>query len=309
MKTLPLQSAILVIVAATILAPQLVAQEKKKGPPDPEAITLETKDGVILKCTYFGGTLKKNAVPLIMVHGWEGQRGDFAALAAYFQKAGHAVVIPDLRGHGRSTKIKTPMGEETIDRDKMRKQHFASMINDIQEVKRFLMKKHNAGECNIEMLTLVGADLGALVCLNFAVYDWNAVQLPAYKQGRDVKAMVLLSPPASFKGLTNRAATMHPVVRGKLSALVVAGKRDRESYPDAKRLYRSFERYHEMLKSDDDEQDLFLLEPDTSLSGADLLRGRGLDIGQKIGRFVELRLISKTKDFKWVERKSPLSGE
>ena len=80
------------------------------------------------------------------MHGWERQRGDFAALAAYFQQAGHAVVIPDLRGHGRSVKIKTAGGEDSIERDKMRKQHFASMVNDLQEVKRFLMKEHNDGK-------------------------------------------------------------------------------------------------------------------------------------------------------------------
>ena len=50
--------------------------------PEPEDVTLRTRDGVDLKATYYAaatasGGSKKEVVPIIMVHGLDGQRGEF----------------------------------------------------------------------------------------------------------------------------------------------------------------------------------------------------------------------------------------
>ena len=36
-----------------------------------------------------------------MLHGWKGNRTEYADLASFLQtQHGHAVLVPDLRGHG-----------------------------------------------------------------------------------------------------------------------------------------------------------------------------------------------------------------
>jgi len=51
-------------------------EEEKDKFPEPENVSLETKDGVSIKATYYASKLKKKAVPIIMLHGWGGNRGD-----------------------------------------------------------------------------------------------------------------------------------------------------------------------------------------------------------------------------------------
>ena len=52
---------------------------------------------------------------MILLHGFKGSRKDFTqkdGLAAFLQeKLGCAVIVPDLRGHGDSTRIK--VGKES----------------------------------------------------------------------------------------------------------------------------------------------------------------------------------------------------
>jgi pimeloyl-ACP methyl ester carboxylesterase len=141
-------------------------QAAKKEIPEPEDLTLETKDGVSLRCTYYPGTAKKASIPVIMVHGWEGQRSEYDGLALALQGLGHTVIVPDLRGHGQSTIVKLANGDtETIDLAKFRQKELESMILDVECCKKFLLEKNNQGECNIESLCVIGSELGAIVAM------------------------------------------------------------------------------------------------------------------------------------------------
>ena len=73
---------------------------------------------------------------------------------------------------------------------------------DVEMCKAFLMEKNNNKELNIDKLCLVGAEMGAVVAVDWAARDWSWPILPGRKQGQDVKALVLLSPEWSFKGMT-----------------------------------------------------------------------------------------------------------
>src|SRR5439155_9296801 len=126
-----------------------------KGPkvPEPEDISLETKDGLTIKATYYKGTANKEAVPVIMVHGIGGQRGDFHALGVYLQSLGHAAIAPDLRGHGQSKTQKGPTGAPyTLDAEKMNRSALESMVGDIEACKTYLLDKHIAGQLDISRL-------------------------------------------------------------------------------------------------------------------------------------------------------------
>jgi hypothetical protein len=296
-------------------APAWGQAAKKAEIPKPEDLTLETKDGVSLRCTYYPGTAKKASIPVIMLHGWKGQRSEYDGLALALQSLGHTVIVPDLRGHGQSTIIKLANGDtETIDPEKFRQKELESMVLDVECCKKFLLEKNNQGECNIESLCVIGSELGSIVALHWAVYDWGKARLPAYKLGQDVKALVLLTPLNSFKGLTTREAMASPVVRSKLAMMLVAGNEDSKGLAEAKRMHKSFESSRPKVEDDPDEQrkklDLFLAEADTSLTGTQLLEngvrvGPRSSVAQYIANFINLRLVAKQEELAWTDRTGP----
>ena len=59
-------------------------------------------DGMILSATYYRGANGKNSVPVVLLHGKGGNRRDFDPIIPELLKAGMAVLVPDIRGHGTS---------------------------------------------------------------------------------------------------------------------------------------------------------------------------------------------------------------
>lgn len=296
--------------------PAAKKEEEEDKTPEPERITLETKDGVILNCVYYGpkeGVREgKRTVPIIMIHGWGGRGSEFDFLARGLQTYGHASIVPDLRGHGRSTKQRIPgQDDKTLDPDRMNRDELNQIVLDIEAVKKFFMEKNNLGEVNIELLTVLAAEEGCIVALNWALLDWSWPQLPAYKQGQDVKALVLLSPKRQHKTMNANIATVNPIVGGKLSKLLVTGKNDRRAYSEAKRMYNTFEDLHPPDPKDPEklreQKSLYFVEEDTNLQGTKLL-DLSLPVNRKIAGFIQIRLVQKADEFPWSERKSPLSN-
>lgn len=298
---------------AAFAQPKAKEEEDKDKIPEPENITLETKDDVNIKATYYASKLKKKAIPVIMLHGWEGNRGEYHIMALHLQKQGYAVVCPDLRGHGQSLTYKLPNGEsEEFNLEKMKGPALEKMVLDVEAVKRFLVKKNNEGELNIEALCIVGSQVGGTIAMIWAAADWNVRSLPSIKQGQDVKAIVLLSPVETFRGVTTRGPLGDPVIRSKLSTLICVGKEDPKALGDAKRIHTSLQKFRGKPPTEEEEiikkQDLFLVEDATSLQGTGLLRN-GLQTPAEIQKFLFLRLSRKLDDFEWTERKNPLESE
>ena len=308
-----LLASLLVMTASSIGQAQDADSDKT---PQPEDITLQTKDGVAIKCTWYAGTQGKNTVPIVIVHGWEGNRGQFDALALYLQSkegGGHAVIVPDLRGHGDSNlkAIDRNGKQEPYKLELMRSIELGQMVQfDMEAVKAFLMEQNNQGKVNIELLTLIGSEFGSLVAVNFAAQDWSWRQLVTMKQGQDVKALVLISPLQSFKGFTANNALKHPVVRSKLSMLIVVGSQDRSRKNDATRIYAQLENFHPTPPKEEirEKKDLFLGELDTSLNGHQLITAPGLNVAGMIKTFIDLRLVAKRDELKWTDRTSPFAS-
>ena len=294
--------------------PPPAAKGKAPKLPEPEDVTLETKDGLSIKATYYAGTAKKETVPVILVHALEGQRGDYHAFAVYLQSQGFAAIAPDLRGHGQS-KLKKPDGTPVaIDPDKLMRPELEAMVQDVEACKKFLLEKNNAGELNIEMLAIVGAEYGGIVAVRWAAADWAARDLPAYKQGRDVKAIVLLSPLDAYKAVTMRDALAFAPVQSQISMMFVAGTKDSKATKEAKKVYDALQRHHPKLPDDPDErrkvQELYLIQPETIVSGTKLLANavlvRDLQVREMIAIFLERRLLDRKAEFPWQDRQSPL---
>jgi pimeloyl-ACP methyl ester carboxylesterase len=311
-----------------LIGPPVFAQDGKKLDfPKPENMTLRANDGFNVFCTYYpGGFVQKSekevvpkpgkeVIPVILLHGFEGNRKEFEPLALSLQSAGHAVMTIDLRGHGDSSRIELPNGtEKMIEASRLRPADFRAMEMDVEAAKRFLLEKNNSGTVNLELLCLVGADLGGIVATNWIAADWSRKDLPAFKQGKYAKALVLLSPTNSVKGYSSTAAWKHPIYQLPIfSLMLIAGKRDSKSTSEAKQIHNRLEKAHP-LPTDEKErvakQSLFLIEPDTELVGAKMVDPRArLPVSSVIHQFITLRLVNKQSDFPWAERKNPLATD
>ena len=311
-----LSSLVLVVAISSCTSITLAQSDEKddKPPkiPSPEELELRTGDGVQLAITYYPSNKGKNAIPVILLHEWEGSRGNFSRLAPYLQSLGLAVIVPDLRGHGDSKKR---VGGRDLDAAKMSTLDFAMIVpGDLEAVREFLRAKNNAGELNINKLCVVGAEMGASVALQFALYDWTRGptgngQYGTVQMGRFVKALVLISPKWSFRSLSLNTFTKNPYVCSEISVMIIVGKETSSAMSDARRLFNMFKRFHPEPTPEDkaDKKDLYLGALGTSLQGTKMLEGRGLNVRKYIAQFIDMRLSksSKSKSFGWKERKRP----
>lgn len=289
-------------------APPKRKEEPEVPPPvELKGADLVTKDGWQLRATFFPSNLGKDAVPVILLHGQNGSRADYRYLATYLQQQGHAVLVPDLRGHGESRKYQS--GNEVREIDDPKKlgaEQFSRMVEfDMETFKSFLRRKNNDGELNLEKLCVVGADMGGLVALNWAAFDWSWPQYPGKKQGQYVKAVVLISPIWSFKGLDAAKPLSNQWVRSAISIYIFYGNGDSKQTRDAQRIHTTLERFREKPKDDQPEaeilrmQTLFLKGMDTNLAGTKMLGVRGVGVDRRIAQFIDLRLIQQ--DIPWRE--------
>jgi pimeloyl-ACP methyl ester carboxylesterase len=293
--------------------------EEEEKPPAPESSYLRTKDGWSIYCTYYAPKEEvrsgKQVVPVILLHDWEGQGGEYSRFAVLLQTFGCAVMVPDLRGHGRSTSVRRPdprtgelRDEEVKFDDTQFSREMGNMVLDVEAVKKELMELHNKAELNIELLCVGGAGVGAIVAVNWAAMDWSWPITPSYKQGQDVKGLILLSPRQSFKGLNATQALSHPAIDRQLSAIVAVGKDEQRAYSDAKRVYKRIEQGRETYTDPAEQarsQTCFFYEAPTTYQGTKLLEPQ-LKVYRAIGSFLKWRLFDKVEEYPWAERKSPL---
>ncbi len=305
--------------------------------PDPEDIAFTTSDGLKLNATYYPGTEEKDSVPVILLHMLHGSRIDYADLAQMLQENGHAVLVPDLRGHAESTKHKgsrVPLKSSSLSR-----LDYAHMVQtDLPRLKRFLVAENNDKKLNIEKLCVVGAGLGASVALNWTAMDWSLEPVGVRKQGQDVKALVLISPNWSTPGLSLRAPmTARPLrvqvwgdalknvfkdpdeqnfaapvaldFRKEVSVLIVVGKGKSKAVGDARRLHKMFKTHHP--ESFSGPPDLFYGAFDTSLQGTKLLDPMltlEIDDEKRNLKSLVAMIIKKRaadRSLPWQERKDP----
>lgn len=270
----------------------------------PRAVNLTTKDGVRLLCGYFPSDKGKQAVPVILVHEWDGQGRTYVPLALKLQEAGCAVVLPDLRGHGASNTLRNPRtGEDVpIERDRMGRRGAEAMMLDMETVKGFLKEENNAGKLNLNALVVIGVQEGCVLAYNWSAADWNFQTLPGIKQGQDVKAIVLISPEKIIEGITYEQTLRHPVIP-RLPTLIVAGAGSQQMR-EAERLHKLLSRLRQGRGPVDP---VFgpadLVAPSTALSGAQLVSSVP-EVAAAIAGFIRTHVIAKMQDdrLQWVDR-------
>jgi pimeloyl-ACP methyl ester carboxylesterase len=276
--------ALVVVVAAALAPPSL-----KAAPP--EVATVVTRDGVQLRLTYFPSTQRKGTpeakqvTPVLMLHDQKESRAVFNALAQRLSAMGggkekgpaFAVLTADLRGHGESTRQGLPTGASvTIDVSKLNKPVLGGMATfDMEALRSFLIEKNDAGELNLNKLSIIGAGMGASVGVNWALQDWASPPLAIGKQGQDVKALVLISPKWSFNGLSFQAPMKFGPLKQNVAWLLMYGSQDRKLEKDIERIEKQLVKFHPPATAGQPPSSLQVVQVPSRLQGGTLLSRMG----------------------------------
>jgi hypothetical protein len=181
----------------------------------------------------------------------------------------------------------------------MGREHFSFMrYDDMETFRRFLVKKNDAGELNLNKLCIVGAEMGAAVATYYAFHDWTTPRREAGRAApsQDVKGLVLISPKWAFKGMPLNKPLSNPLVCTQISVMLVVGKEDSRAFSDHRRVRGILERCHANAQ----EKDLFFGELPTSLQGTKILGVPALNLEEAIAKFIELRLAQE--NYEWYPR-------
>jgi pimeloyl-ACP methyl ester carboxylesterase len=304
-------------LAALFIAASAAAQSATPTR-DPEIVPLITKDGVQLTLSYYPsaerkGTLgAKQVTPVVLLHDYKDTRAIFGGLATRLQAAGEgaaprgtfAVIAVDLRGHGDSTRQALPNGGQAeLDAAKITPGGIAAMVGfDMETVRRWLVTKNDEGAFNLNKLCLIGAGMGANVAVNWAAQDWAAPPLATGKQGQDVKALVLISPRWTFRGLTLQAPLQMALLKKNAVWMLIYGAEDVEVRSDARRLYDQLERFHPPAQAGD--SGLLSIGWASKLQGSKLLTEAGPELENQVIKFLTTHVAQQ--ELPWLNRRERL---
>jgi pimeloyl-ACP methyl ester carboxylesterase len=278
-------------------------------------------DGVILSATYYPGKDGKESVPVVLLHDKGGNRRDFDALVAQLVGDGNAVLVPDLRGHGKSKeKIVVEFGDpaffpldqfpsspfwrqwlperwmrcnavagkktatKVADTDASRyeaRQFDAMALFDTQVWQNFLTYENNQERLNIKKLAIVGIGMGARVGSIWAKFDG----------GSQTKNLILISPvlgkPNAIGGFST---ALFSTIRNNISTMIIIGGQNEIAVKDAEAIKKVV-----MGKEKDDENEpeimskCPLIKCNTDRQGVSLF-GTSAKIEQGISVFINNRL-------------------
>ncbi|HEY7080548.1 MAG TPA: dienelactone hydrolase family protein, partial [Nitrososphaeraceae archaeon] len=117
----------------------------------------------------------------------------------------------DLRGHGESIK----QDNHTISFQSFMPGNFKNMTLDVKAAKKYLIGEMNA---NPNQISIIGANFGANLALNYAVSDHS------------IKSVILLSPGLNYRGLS----TLNAILQYKNPIYIVVAEDDSMSDKDSK---------------------------------------------------------------------------
>lgn len=293
-----------------------VKEGKPKEIPPAQDLQLQTKPQgglppVNLSCTWLPGMREKETVPVLLLHDWGSSRKGLLALAQQLQKElGCAVLVPDLRGHGGSTSVVG--GGKKLDAKQMNKNEIPLVTEDMEACKRFLKEKHNAGELNLEMLTVIACGDSTPIAATWALADWQWPPYNGVKQGQDVKLMILLSPVRKFESLSLLGLIKSPVfsdprVDGITTVLFWDSSQD-TAEKEAKAIETVLVKGFGANPSSDDPERwskirYALKVVNNGGYGERLINGnKSALVKQEIASFIDQKLASRAEKYPWTDR-------
>lgn len=247
MKTCP-AIAVLIAVTLSLSAASAVAQ---KTADVSQARVLTTADGWPIHINYYESTGGKESPVVILFPGVEGKdasmtRKVWSGAATALHKQGFAVVTADLRKHGDSL---PDVPESQLARlTKLGSQDYGMMVTqDLESIKTFLLQEHQNEKLNIRKLGIASAGSGCLVAAAFAQYDWakapwpdNAVLSARTPKGQDVRALFMLSPKSTVRGM-NSTSTIRAIAANPIAVHIWFNPGVRSEKASAEKLFRYLE--------------------------------------------------------------------
>ncbi len=301
--TVTVAFALMATIMTAACSPTANAQGGKKPAPlpKPRPVKLPTKDGLELSGYYFGSNQEKAAIPVILVHDWEGQKAPYGTLCLMLQKAGCAVLAFDYRGHGGSRKYTDRAGKtHEMDPKTMGKREAAQVVQyDLESAKAFLEDENNEGKLNLNALVVIGVREGAVLGAAWAQRDWKFPSVGSRKQGQDVKALVLISPERLVKGVPIDPVLGDPLIAA-LPVLVVYGEGSREQ-SDAERVIKRLEVTKKRLSGGRSPEGLEVVTVPQPLGGPALVTGSRQVIPEVV-KFIVTNVKAGDNDNQWIER-------
>ncbi|QEF96770.1 Alpha/beta hydrolase family protein [Stieleria maiorica] len=304
MCRLSVRVATIAFTLALVMPSTLSAQGAKKKvapPPQPGPVKLPTKDGLELAGYYFGSNKGKEAIPVMIVHEWKGQKAPYGKLCTALRDAGCAVLALDYRGHGGSREYTDPSGTtQEFDLERMRKQHVLAIVKyDLDAAKAFLEKENNEGKLNLNALVVIGVREGCVLAAGWTQRDWSFVPVGTRKQGQDVKALVLVSPKRLLKGVPIESSLGVPTVAALPTMMVVGEGSEEQS--DTSRIYKRLEAAKKRISGGKDPEGLELMEVKQPLGGPFLVN-ESAKVIPEIVKFVTSQVPISDTDNPWIER-------
>jgi pimeloyl-ACP methyl ester carboxylesterase len=306
---------------------------------DVEKITFESFDKVELQGDWYPSDKGAKGPCALVIHKLGGDRKQLAPIAEALQKAGFAVLAPDLRGHGASKSVTASdfwrvaansrgirkvgaaaKNTSEIDYKEFLPNYYPFLVNDLVAAKIALEKKNNARECNINDLVVVGAEDGATLGAMWLYTEWdrripsiNGMGQMVYSEpeGRDIAAVVALS----LRSGLGSSKTVN--LSGNLPSFYSgAGLRDGEKIRektgfcfffgdgDSDSAGISNRIFNNALQAEKLKLKLtYKVElKKTKLAGAALLAQEGLDVEPLIIKYLKERVFETRKSTLWAER-------
>ena len=238
------------VMAAIVLGCSVSTAWAQKKAPGTDSI-LQARDGFPIHITYFESAQGKESPVAILIPAAEGSdakdartRRVWEKTALELQKSGYAVVSVDLRKHGDS-QLAT---EASSAASRLLPADYAAMAAlDLEAVKDFLMEEHANQKLNIRKTGIVAAGSSCMVATAFAIDDWAKKPYPdaptidqRTPRGQDIRALMMISPKASVKGL-NTTAAMRAIKGIPVGIYVLASSKDRAELRDADKIFTSVE--------------------------------------------------------------------
>lgn len=281
----------------------------------PEAVEIKTTDGVMLQGTYYKARAGRNS-PVAVLLADEGEsRAIFRSLAKSLQDPGRdsrlsswAVLAVDLRLQGDSNRQRTATGISRITNKKITPAVLKDRIRiDMEAIRSFLVDRNDAGELNLNQYAIVGVGMGAVVATNSTAIDWSIPQLNTGKQGCDVKAVALITPPWKYKAIGMLEALRQPSVQSSVGFLLMYGEEDRRSSADVERIAKQLK--NGRLQEDFSSEALasgkfpsvYEAGAKTKLKGSAWMKEAGFEGEQMIANYFEQYVVEPA--YPWAKRR------
>ncbi|QDT38704.1 alpha/beta hydrolase [Stratiformator vulcanicus] len=296
-------------LCVTAVSPAIAQDDDKKV----ITTSVQTDDGWTLPITYYRSGAGKESPAVVLVHGKDGNRVLWKPLAEHLHDNGYAVVAVDLRKHGESQSAQNQRGGQRLTPFDYR----AMAAQDLEAVKEFLMEEHHAERLNVRKTGIVCADTMCAVGVTFALRDWYKKPYPdaptfetRTPRGRDVRAIVMLSPSEGAPGMPmNNAVRELSVPAFGVSFFILVGEKDREDKNAADRAFKKVTGWPEYQNVPESKMNSFLREfPGVGQRGTDLFQpqvARSTKIVERITGFFDQKL--RDLNDPWVDRHSRLS--